>query len=146
MCGQFVFPSFPAEAGLTVSSGAFRVCSPLCVLPWKESSASPGLLDVGVSHRVTSQLCTWKLREGQRAREPGGRRCGREGRARPGRRHTGTFQRCRIPAARCEKPCVGKVESVLPPRSLPSAEGGRPKSLLWSRAAMVPGSEHTCAT
>lgn len=73
MCGQFVFPSVPAETGLTVPSGAFRVCSPLCVLPWKESSASPGLLDVGVSHRVTSQLCARKLREGQRAREPGGR-------------------------------------------------------------------------
>lgn len=99
-----------------------------------------------VSYRVTSQLCAWKLREGQRAREPGERRCGREGRARPGRRHTGTFQRCRIPAARCEKPCVGKVESVLPPPSLPSAEGGRPKSLLWSRATMIPGSEHTCPT
>ncbi|XP_007466472.1 PREDICTED: cancer-associated gene 1 protein [Lipotes vexillifer] len=141
VCGQFVFPSFPAEAGLTVPSGAFRVCSPLCVLPWKDSSASPGLLDVGVSHRVTSQLCEWKLREGQRAREPGGCRCGREGRARPGRRHTGTFQRCRIPAARCEKPCVGKVESVLPPPLLPGAEGGRPKSLLWSRATMVPGKE-----
>lgn len=46
VCGPFVFPLFPAEPGLTVPSGAFRVGSPLCVLTWKDSSASPGLLDV----------------------------------------------------------------------------------------------------
>ena len=50
-CGAFVVPSFPAEAGPIVPSGAFRVRSPLCVVPWKDASASPGLLDVG-SHTV----------------------------------------------------------------------------------------------